>query len=212
MTQPTTNGKEITYDRETRDYKMTYEGALVGWAKTYGDAETALDTYVYELLRHTAVESADMAADVAELEDTTTPADDLPLAARPIPLTSGAHDLDDGDVKAAYWEALQHPEMQTARWQNALNRAFDHLDEDRFVVAIGERGAYCWWSVDGEGGSYAPTTATCQCMAFEQGQPCKHIACARILSFCAVAEDSDVGTEIDAAYMLIMYEVQRVAV
>jgi hypothetical protein len=202
--------KEIVYDRETRDYAMYYEGALVGFAKTYQVAQTTLDTYVFELLTHTAVESADQAADVAAMEAETTPADDLPLAARAIPLTPGAHELDDGDVKAAYWAALHHREMQPQRWQNALKKAFDHLREDRFVVAIGERGAYCWWP-EGEGGSYAAKPGECQCTAFLKDQPCKHVAASRILLFLPVAEDTTVRDEIDHLYRLVMDDVMRLA-
>jgi hypothetical protein len=216
------------------DYRLEYEGHLIGWAKTYDDGERILNDYVYELLTHTAVESADQAAEIAELEAEATIADDdaaqrwservaqvvaeattttvdLPLAARPIPLAPGAHDLDDGDVKAAYIEALRHPEMQTQRWQNALNRAMDHLVEDRYVVAINNQGAYCWWSVDGEGGSYVSTPATCQCTAFNKEQPCKHVASARILLFLPVAEERGVSEEIDALFRLVMDDVMRLA-
>jgi len=57
--------KEIRYDRESRDYAMYYEGQLIGFARTYQEAATTLDTFVCELLCHTAVETADQAADGA---------------------------------------------------------------------------------------------------------------------------------------------------
>lgn len=44
--------KEIVYDRETRDYAMYLDGELIGFARTYHEAETTLDQIVYELLTH----------------------------------------------------------------------------------------------------------------------------------------------------------------
>ena len=42
--------KEIKYDRETRDYAMHLDGELVGFARTYHEAEVTLDQLVFELL------------------------------------------------------------------------------------------------------------------------------------------------------------------
>ena len=42
--------KEIAYDRETHDYAMYLDGELVGFARTYHEAEVALDQLVFELL------------------------------------------------------------------------------------------------------------------------------------------------------------------
>ncbi len=42
--------KEILYDRETRDYAMYLDGELVGFARTYQEAESTLDQLVFELL------------------------------------------------------------------------------------------------------------------------------------------------------------------
>jgi hypothetical protein len=54
--------KEIVYDPETRDFAM-YLGTegrpdsfeLVGFARTYADAETTLDELVYSLLQREAL-------------------------------------------------------------------------------------------------------------------------------------------------------------
>lgn len=43
--------KEICYDRETRDYAMYLDGELVGFARTYHEAEVTLDNLVLELLQ-----------------------------------------------------------------------------------------------------------------------------------------------------------------
>lgn len=42
--------KEIEYDRETRLYKMHLDGELVGFARTYHEAEVTLDQLVFELI------------------------------------------------------------------------------------------------------------------------------------------------------------------
>ena len=42
--------KEIVYDRETRDYAMYLDGELVGFARTYHEAEVTLDQLVLELV------------------------------------------------------------------------------------------------------------------------------------------------------------------
>jgi hypothetical protein len=43
--------KEIVYDRETRDYAYYLDGELAGFARTYYEAEVALDQLVYNLLK-----------------------------------------------------------------------------------------------------------------------------------------------------------------
>lgn len=42
--------KQIIYDRETRDYAMYIDGELVGFARTYREAEATLDQLVFELM------------------------------------------------------------------------------------------------------------------------------------------------------------------
>ncbi len=42
--------KEIIYDPETRDFAMYLDGELVGFARTYQEAEVTLDQLVFELL------------------------------------------------------------------------------------------------------------------------------------------------------------------
>jgi|SRR5947207_1550664 len=52
--------KDIKYDRETKDYAMHLDCELVGFARTYHEAEVTLDQLVWELLNsgicHTATE------------------------------------------------------------------------------------------------------------------------------------------------------------
>ena len=42
--------KDISYDRETRDYAMYLDGELVGFGRTYHEAEVTLDQLVFELM------------------------------------------------------------------------------------------------------------------------------------------------------------------
>ncbi len=42
--------KTILYDRETRDYAMYLDEELVGFARTYAEAEVTLDHLILELL------------------------------------------------------------------------------------------------------------------------------------------------------------------
>jgi hypothetical protein len=43
--------KEIIYDCETHDFAMYLDGELVGFARTYHEAEITLDRLAEELLR-----------------------------------------------------------------------------------------------------------------------------------------------------------------
>lgn len=58
--------REIVYAQETRDFEMRLNGELVGFARTYQEAEQTLDELVYELLnrqffRELSARSADCA-------------------------------------------------------------------------------------------------------------------------------------------------------
>jgi len=41
--------KQIVHDRATRDYAMYLDGELVGFARTYQEAEITLDQLIFEL-------------------------------------------------------------------------------------------------------------------------------------------------------------------
>jgi len=42
--------KEIVFDPETRDFAMYLDGELVGFARTYREAEETLNQLVFELM------------------------------------------------------------------------------------------------------------------------------------------------------------------
>jgi hypothetical protein len=46
----TMHQKEIVYDNETHDFAMYLDGELVGFARTYQEAEVTLDELVFELM------------------------------------------------------------------------------------------------------------------------------------------------------------------
>lgn len=50
--------KAIIYDPETRDFAMYLDGELVGFARTYQEAEVTLDQLILELLSGNYVREA----------------------------------------------------------------------------------------------------------------------------------------------------------
>lgn len=68
-----TDPKQITYDRESHDYRASYEGNVIGWYNSYLEAEQALDAFASDLLHQTAIDTADMAADRAAELSTEAP-------------------------------------------------------------------------------------------------------------------------------------------
>lgn len=42
--------KEVVFDRETGDYSLWLDSELIGFARTYAEAERTLDQLVFELL------------------------------------------------------------------------------------------------------------------------------------------------------------------
>ena len=63
--------REIVYDRETRDYTMYLDGELVGFGRTYHEAEVTLDQLVFELLNTPQALPA-IVEEVAPIEPPTT--------------------------------------------------------------------------------------------------------------------------------------------
>lgn len=57
-TTDATYRKEIVFDRESRDYAMYLDGELIGFARSYHEAEITLDELVFELLSSGATATA----------------------------------------------------------------------------------------------------------------------------------------------------------
>lgn len=159
--------KEIIYSREDRDFAMYLDGVLVGFARDYHEAETTLDQLVYEILSRTAVETADIEADLAaesELSD-----------ALPASIADGEYTFERDEVQDAYALLLAHPDMRaTVQWQNALRRGYDLLYESMFNIVV-RGGKLRYGSKDGDK-VYETTVKACSCMAGTRGRPCKHRA------------------------------------
>lgn len=97
-TTDATYRKEIVFDRETRDYAMRLDGELVGYVRSYHEAEITLDELVFELLSSGATATAsaldgdsdadECAADVEALvirgDDPTRVSACIELTAEPI--------------------------------------------------------------------------------------------------------------------------------
>lgn len=66
--------KEIVYDREARDYALYLDSELIGFARTYGEADTTLDTLVSALVSHKVAGAVDATDDPGEND----PGDDCP--------------------------------------------------------------------------------------------------------------------------------------
>lgn len=96
MTTQTAPDKLISYDRESRDYAMYLDGELVGFARTYHEAEVTLDQLVYESLLHSA---ADPDEDYPGQDDGCPP--DCPDGC-------GEHGYDEEPIAAAESSILAH--------------------------------------------------------------------------------------------------------
>jgi hypothetical protein len=81
-------------------------------------------------------------------------------------------------IAATSIAALENsPRPDARRWQSAIKKGINELQEN------------CYWQyADGEllmmsatSGTTYQSNGDCQCRAFEQGQPCRHRAAARLL-------------------------------
>ena len=85
------------------------------------------------------------------------------------------------DLIDALAEAVDAARVQAGasqRWQNAIDAAWDHLLQAETIEYRHSDHALRYRSESGQ--SYT-ANGTCQCTAFEKGQPCKHRAAARIV-------------------------------
>ncbi|HEU4322916.1 MAG TPA: hypothetical protein VFS21_07170 [Roseiflexaceae bacterium] len=71
-------GKHIAHQRDTGEFAMYLDGALIGFARTFSEAEITLDAAVYEILSHRANwTQAPVEADALPLPDTDAIAEAL---------------------------------------------------------------------------------------------------------------------------------------
>jgi hypothetical protein len=96
-----TPSREICYDTTTKDYAMHLDGSLVGFARTYYDAEATLDALVSQMA----------AGDPGDYDDTPT---DAPGGDSPETGPSERAPRFDG-TRASY---LARARWAQARWEN----------------------------------------------------------------------------------------------
>jgi len=74
-------------------------------------------------------------------------------------------------------DAARQSAAGNRRWMNAINAGFDHLLQQE-VIEVGDHNALTYRS---ESGQTYYANGTCQCVAFAQGQPCKHRAASKLV-------------------------------
>jgi len=74
-------------------------------------------------------------------------------------------------------DAARQAAAGNSRWVNAINAGFDHLLQVE-VIEVDAHDALIYRS---ESGATYRANGSCQCVAFAQGQPCKHRAAARLV-------------------------------
>ncbi|HEU4329343.1 MAG TPA: hypothetical protein VFS21_39765 [Roseiflexaceae bacterium] len=126
------HGKYIACQRDTGEYAMYLDGALIGYARTRPEAETTLDSAVYEILSHRAHwTQAPAEADALPLPATETIAEALDEAAA----------LFDPDEESVYSQAA----AQIRSGVPLLTDGTATLVGDVLVRAAPTRVGWPWW-------------------------------------------------------------------
>lgn len=126
MTTPAPT-KEIRYDRETGDYRLTLDGVCVGYARTYAEGEVTLDELAYAQLTHPQCGMPE--GEPAHTD--ATPAD-VPtvVVVEPSPLLDQVRHvgIDRVALEDAYHAAIiRHPDATRASMGDRLARAREAL-------------------------------------------------------------------------------------
>jgi hypothetical protein len=156
-TTPTTHTSSIKYDRTTRDFSVTIDGALIGFAPSVLAGEAMARDFIASQIAHdTQCQAAEVAPTVAP---TTTPITTAAIAAA----------LSTARAKVA----------DNARWMTALNKASLEIISTPWVwyghtLKIKSRTASTVW--------YTVTATSCGCQAFAKGNACWHRAAFKLLS------------------------------
>lgn len=77
------------------------------------------------------------------------------------------------------------------RWVNAIDRAAELLVNNPYVEALDDHTLL----IGSESGKVYSSNGVCQCKAFENGQPCKHRAAARLYTRYLEAQTARVSYE-----------------
>ena len=154
---------------EAEAMARTIEASTPGiTAREAGDcaAQQVEANYAAELARSVEFNSDAMIANAHHL-------DGSPRWALPTPIIIS--DILDSLVVAV--DAARQAAAGNSRWVNAINAGFDHLLQQE-VIEVGDHNALVYRS---ESGTTYFANGSCQCVAFAQGQPCKHRAASKLV-------------------------------
>ena len=121
--------KDISYDRETRDYAMYLDGELVGFGRTYHEAEVTLDQLVFELMSGQFFSSKNSHVAPSPVDE---PAWEFAAAENAEPDYDDSNDLleamADDDLAEAIWESTQgtyNGSVPAIQQRNLINAPLD---------------------------------------------------------------------------------------
>jgi hypothetical protein len=157
-------GKYVQYHPDSRDFDGYFNGQFVGCRATQREAEEMVDTFVYEGLRRGTLDTTEgETVPMVAVDDDASPA--IPMA--------------------VIFEALVHAydvaadaTVANSRWHNAVCAAFDHLLP---LDALDYHDGVLQVQSATSDAVYAASPTTCQCTAFQRGNPCWHRAAARLV-------------------------------
>lgn len=160
MQQPTRRfEKAISYDPATRDFTLSLDGEIVGYARTYADGERTLNELVYSILTHQQPEPPcpTCGSDGSACVD-CTPADDRAALRGEV-----AHAAERERLRLMLEElAAERPNV------GAYGRAIEAMEDG--AEWWRERGALVVQRV--RGSRHVIGAAGCECLAGQHGRQC----------------------------------------
>jgi hypothetical protein len=144
------------------EYDMFFDGDYIGSRRTRVQAEQALDEHAYQIISRGNRRPAELAP-VVQVDDEVTP---------PIQM-SVVFDA----LVAAYDDAAEKT-VTDAKWHNAVTSAFDHLLP---LDSLDYHGGVLMVQSASSDDVYTASPTSCQCPAFQCGNPCWHRAAARLV-------------------------------
>jgi hypothetical protein len=173
--------KTITFDRETRDFVLEFDGAFVGYAATREDGERILDDLAYERLHRQPCHA--VAATPEPEPEPPTPA----AVARAIPVRIAPPSIiADASAVAYAWAALL-PEREREAHYRAIAKAVGQLMEG--VRPIADGLTLTFPSRTRRGLTYTIAEGVCSC---EAAGYCWHLAAGKLVD---LIEDVQIDRE-----------------
>lgn len=116
--------KSIQYDRETRDYRATLDGQLIGWFRSHHEAEVELDRVAFDWLTHgyDALACSQSERPAAEM--------DTPVEANPITTPSETFTFTRQQLNALLFATIDmYLEFRDMHEHDADGSRFEAVDE-----------------------------------------------------------------------------------